>query len=174
MAFKQQSIEHTCWGYPAYSRTAGPVTDITLPAGSTLQSVEEEKGGEEVVQAWPEEARAGARAASTPASGGASSSSDGSQQEPGSVGQEGGRALHVRNVYFETVPLHLITGVITEEGCLSPEQVRHWLPACHRGVAQQCNDSVANPQGCAHTMLALAALLIGRCMVHCVAGARSS
>lgn len=44
--------------------------------------------------------------------------------------------LRARNVYFESTPLHLFTGIVTERGILSPEDtgriIRHRREAYQR------------------------------------------
>jgi len=40
--------------------------------------------------------------------------------------------VSVRNVYFEAVPLALLSGVVTEHGLLSTEDVRAQITECRR------------------------------------------
>jgi len=66
-------------------------------AGSVALTGEEEHAANEVVKGWPDNLRA-------PAAGQSSASSG------------GGGGVQVRNIYFETVPLALLTGGVVVEG----------------------------------------------------------
>jgi translation initiation factor 2B subunit (eIF-2B alpha/beta/delta family) len=113
------------------------------PQGHGLAEEQEEKGVDEVVQGWPARLRVpgagsvGAEAVGAAAGGGRSSSCGGGAAEgaaPAGHVAGGGeavpagapalRGVEVRNIYFEAVPLKLLTGgVVTECGVMGQEDI---------------------------------------------------
>lgn len=91
--------------------TPGAVVSVTLPHTKLHQQSEEEKDVSEVIHDWPSQAHAVAVAQDKP--NGSSTSSPTEEAR-----------FHVRNVYFELTPLDLITGVITEKGMLTAQQIQ--------------------------------------------------
>ncbi|KAI8467982.1 MAG: hypothetical protein J3K34DRAFT_471205 [Monoraphidium minutum] len=114
---------------------------------------QEEKEPEEVTQAWPRQLRAAgagrveaaavaeasgaaARGAAPPAAPAAAGGAAADAAEGGAAGGGGGGGVAVRNVYFETVPLPLLTGVVTEDGVQSAADITAAVAARRRQYLQ--------------------------------------
>ncbi|GBF95237.1 hypothetical protein Rsub_07952 [Raphidocelis subcapitata] len=104
-----------------------PVTAlVSLGGGGERQQPEgdeEEKGAEEVVAGWPSQLR-GPAAAAGPAGAEAPMPAPGGGAPGGGAPGGGAPGVGVRNVYFETVPLALLTGgVVTEAGLAAAGEI---------------------------------------------------
>lgn len=99
---------------------------------------EEEKEAEEVVRGWPEGLRdAEALASGAGAAPAAGEQHGGSNTDTVKTAFLGSGAMEVRNVYFEAVPLELLTGgVVTEKGVMSETDIRAEVAAqCERYIS---------------------------------------
>jgi translation initiation factor 2B subunit (eIF-2B alpha/beta/delta family) len=101
-------------GGGSIASSGGGVVGSTGVAGGRNQGgVEEheEKGEDEVTQGWPAQLRAAAAV--------------GGGVTGGGKGAGGGGGIEVRNVYFEAVPLPLLTGgVVTDQGVVAEDDIR--------------------------------------------------